>query len=188
MPPRAEPGPTAGPSGTGRARCRLLVVAAACALALAACATDRGDGATAPAGPGDPDPLEFSAAELGGGRVEGSELVGADTVLWFWAPWCTSCRAEAPDVLEAAEAFEGRVEVVGVPGRGGTPEMEQFVADTGIGELRHAVDADGGIWRRFGIIGQPAFAFVDDDGTVEVFNGGLGLEALTERMAGLTTS
>lgn len=177
MPPRADARPPA------RRVVRLMVAATACALALGACATDGGDGT---AGPGDADPLDFSAEQLGGGRVEGSELVGADTVLWFWAPWCASCRAEAPEVLEAAAAFEGRVEVVGVPGKGGTSEMERFVADTGTGELRHAVDADGAIWKGFGVVGQPAFAFADDDGTVEVVNGGLGLEALTERMAELS--
>ena len=164
----------------------LLAIGVACGLALAACAADRGDGAAAPPGSADADRLTFTTVELGGGRVDGSELVGADTVLWFWAPWCASCRAEAPEVLEAAAAFVGRVEVLGVPGKGGTSEMERFVADTGTGELRHAVDTDGRIWQSFGVVGQPAFAFVDDDGTVEVFNGGLGFEELTERMEELS--
>ena len=31
--------------------------------------------------------LEFRAPQLGGGQVIGSEFVGKDVALWFWAPW-----------------------------------------------------------------------------------------------------
>jgi hypothetical protein len=47
------------------------------------------------------------------------------------------------------------------------------------------VDHDGSIWSSFGVSAQPAFAFVDDDGTVEVFVGSLGETGLTERMQAL---
>ena len=166
---------------------RLLALGAASALLLAACTGDGGASPPVPSPGSDvAAPLDFTTTELGGGEVAGPELAGSDTVLWFWAPWCASCRAEAPEVVEAAAAFDGSVEVIGVPGKGDRSEMEGFVADTGSEGLRHLVDEDGGIWRSFGVIGQPAFAFVDDDGTVEVFNGGLGFDALTERMAELS--
>ena len=173
-----------------------VVVAVASALALLAASCSSGgdtqadgeDGATPGAPAAEAAPLDFSATQLSGEPFEGSELEGADTVLWFWAPWCTSCRAEAPDVVEAAGDFEGSVEIVGVPGRGEVAEMDGFVADTGTGSLRHVVDEDGAIWRDYGIIGQPAFAFVDDDGAAEVFVGGLGYEQLTARMQELADS
>ncbi len=38
------------------------------------------------------------------------------------------------------------------------------------------------------MIGQPAWAFIDDDGTVEVVNGALGEEAIRERAAALAAS
>jgi thiol-disulfide isomerase/thioredoxin len=160
-----------------RPRTPLLVVAIA--LLAAACG---GGAASGPSAAGSPS---FTAPRLGGGELSSVALEGKDTVLWFWAPWCTSCRAEAPDVLAAADALGDRVQVIGVAGRGEVPAMEGFVRDTGTGGLTHLVDADGAIWSSYGVFAQPAFAFVDDTGEVEVFVGGLGESALTERMNAL---
>lgn len=165
---------------------KLISLTTAALLLSAACATGTEDAGAATAG--EAAPLGFTATQLDGETFDGEGIRGTDTVLWFWAPWCTICRAEAPDVVEAAGEFAGSVEVIGVPGRGGTDEMLGFVADTGTESLRHVVDSDGRIWRDFGIIGQPAFAFVDDDGTAEVFVGGLGKDQLVERMEQLARS
>lgn len=64
--------------------------------------------------------------------------------------------------------------------------MEGFVADTGTGELTHLVDAEGTIWREYGVITQPAFALIGADGEIEVINGALGADGLrdaVERLA-----
>lgn len=106
-------------------------------------------------------------------------------MLWFWAPWCTVCRGEADDVVAAAAAVDGKVEVIGVAGRGEVPAMEGFVADTGTGGLTHVVDDDGSIWSSCEVFAQPAYAFIDDSGTVEVFVGALGEDALVQRMNAL---
>lgn len=132
--------------------------------------------------------VEFSASQLGGGELASADLAGRDTVLWFWAPWCTTCRAESDDVMAAAAALDGQVEVVGVASRGGVAEMEGFVADTGTDGLTHLADESGSIWSDFGVVTQPAYAFVDDDGSVEVVVGALGEAALTERMTDLAAS
>ena len=34
-----------------------------------------------------PEVLDFSAPRLGGGAVDGSDYVGQDLAIWFWAPW-----------------------------------------------------------------------------------------------------
>ncbi|MFP4512169.1 MAG: redoxin domain-containing protein [Acidimicrobiales bacterium] len=124
------------------------------------------------------------AATLDGEEFDGDRLADTKTVLWFWAPWCTSCRAEGPEVAEVAERHGDDVRIIGVPGRGQVDAMEQFVDDTGTGALEHVVDADGSIWTAFGVYGQPAFAFVDDTGQIEVFVGTLG-SALDDRVATL---
>lgn len=31
--------------------------------------------------------LDFEAQKLGGGVLRGSDYVGKDMALWFWAPW-----------------------------------------------------------------------------------------------------
>jgi thiol-disulfide isomerase/thioredoxin len=124
----------------------------------------------------------FSAATLDGEDFASTELAGKSAVLWFWAPWCTVCRAEAPDVVGAAEILAGEVQVIGVAGRGDVSEMRRFVADTGTDGLTHVLDADGSIWSQYRVFAQPAFAFVGRDGSVEVFVGSLGRDALVERM------
>lgn len=141
-------------------------------------------GSAAPAESG--APAEFTADQLGGGELASASFAGEDTVLWFWAPWCTVCRGEADDVVAAADAFEGEVEIIGVAGRGEIPEMEGFVADTGTAGLTHVVDDDGSIWSSYDVFAQPAYAFIDDSGEVEVFVGALGEDALVERMTALT--
>ncbi|MBL8775227.1 MAG: redoxin domain-containing protein [Acidimicrobiales bacterium] len=160
-------------------RLRLLALVAALALGAAACGGGGGGGDSSDeAGP-------FTAPTLGGGELASSSFDGQDTVLWFWAPWCTTCRGEADDVVASAAALEGSVEIIGVAGRGDVPEMEDFLSDTGTGDLTHVVDADGAIWSDYGVASQPAYAFIDDSGDVEVVLGALGADGLTERMQAL---
>lgn len=169
----------------------------ASALVLAACGAggdgsgddgaSAGDGAGAGAdGATTLEAASFSAAQVGGGELASASLAGDEAVLWFWAPWCTTCRAEAPDVVAVEEALGDEVTFVGVAGRGEEPEMEAFVEETGTGGFAHVVDADGDIWSSYGVISQPAFAFVDDDGSVELHVGPLGEQGLTERLEALT--
>ena len=58
--------------------------------------------------------------------------------------------------------------------------MRDFVADTGTDGITHVVDPDGALWRRFGIVSQPAFADVGRDGAVRTVPGGRDAEELTE--------
>lgn len=170
--------------------------------AAAACGSDDSDAATGTTGPaatdgdaategGSPDVAgtpSFTAERLGGGELASSAFEGQDTVLWFWAPWCTTCRAESPHVLAAAANVAGDVEVIGVAGRGEVSDMEGFVADTGTGDLTHVVDADGSIWSSFGVVTQPTFAFIDASGEVELVVGAQGEQALTDRMQALAAA
>ncbi|MGK2958544.1 MAG: redoxin domain-containing protein [Acidimicrobiales bacterium] len=171
-------------------RLRLPALVIAFAALLAACSGTSGSsdatGSAAPSASEASDgPPQFTAAQLGGGELTSASFAGKDTVLWFWAPWCTVCRGEADDVVAAAGALDGKVEIIGVAGRGEVPEMEGFVSDTGTGGLTHVVDDDGSIWSSYEVFAQPAYAFIDDSGTVEVFVGALGEDALVERMTAL---
>ncbi|MCL3860967.1 redoxin domain-containing protein [Actinotalea sp. K2] len=139
-------------------------------------------------GTADPDgPLTFTATTLDGVTVDASTFAGEPVVLWFWAPWCSICRAEAPDVVDVVADLDGQVTFLGVPGLGEEDAMRSFVDDTSTGTFEHLVDADGALWQRFGVVNQPAYAFVSADGTVEVHAGALGADALRERAAQLTT-
>ncbi len=124
--------------------------------------------------------LGFSATTLDGRSFEGTSVRGQPTVLWFWAPWCTVCRAEAPDVTAVAAEFEGRVTFLGIAGLGPVSDMQAFVAETGTSGFEHVADLDGQLWQRFGVVAQPAFVFIDGDGAAELYAGGLDAEQLRD--------
>lgn len=149
----------------------------------------RGGGGTqgSTSGSGDASPLSFTARTVAGDEFDASRLQGNPVVLWFWAPWCTVCRAEASDVAALADEFDGEVTFVGVPGLGKTDDMQSFVDDTGTGNFQHAVDSDGSLWSRFGVVSQPAYAFVSSDGSVATFTGSLELDDLRRTVEGLVS-
>ena len=164
---------------------------AALALALlTACSAATGSGGgpagTGPAGTGRTAGSDVAATAvlplegrtLDGVPFDSSHLAGGPAVLWFWAPWCTICRVEAPVLAEVAGEYAGRVAVIGVAGRGDVPSMQDFVADTVTGSFPHLVDEEGRLWNRFGVVSQPAFVFVDRTGATETFAGSLGGEEL----------
>lgn len=182
----------------GNRAVRVAALLAAGALVLAACSPGGTDassgsvGASADTSASDSGgvqsgsaALSFTASTLTGTKLDVSTLAGSPVVLWFWAPWCTICRAEAPDVAKVAADLDGRVRFLGVPGIGAEKDMRAFVEDTGTGGFVHVVDSDGSLWQRFGVIAQPAFAFVAADGSVQVFAGALGGDALRERAESL---
>lgn len=106
-------------------------------------------------------------------------------VLWFWAPWCTECRREAPHVARSQAENPG-VTFVGVAGLGETDDMRSFVDDYRVGAFEHLADLDGSLWQRFGVVQQPAYAFVDDTGKIELYRGELGEDGLAERVSALS--
>lgn len=124
----------------------------------------------------------FDAQTLDGEAIASTALAGEPAVLWFWAPWCSICRGEAGGIAEAAERYEGQVDFIGVAGLGEVEDMRAFASDTGTDHMTHIVDEDGGIWSDFGVVGQPAFAFVNADGTFETVPGTLSDDDLDARV------
>jgi thiol-disulfide isomerase/thioredoxin len=116
-----------------------------------------------------PRTVELAGATVAGGSFDAADtLAGKPAVLWFWAPWCTVCRREAPDVAKVAKDLDGRVTFVGVAGRGPVKDMKRFVDDTGVGGFEHVVDDDGSRWTRFEVSYQPAYVFVDAQGRAKL--------------------
>lgn len=141
--------------------------------------------ATSAAKPAAEATLKFTANQIDGTPFDTAARAGKDIVLWFWAPWCTVCRAEAPDLIEAAKAAGDKVEFVGVAGLGEVDEMKAFIADTGTDTFVSVADTDGAIWAEYGVTAQPAFAFINQDGTVETYKGRLDAEQIAEYVAKL---
>jgi thiol-disulfide isomerase/thioredoxin len=132
-----------------------------------------------------PEQLRFTAQTTDGQSFSGESLAGKKAVLWFWAPWCPKCRAEAPRVAAAAQAGAGKITFVGVAAQDDLPAMQKFVTDYKVGGFTHVADLDAAIWTRFGVTQQPAYAFIGSDGKVDVVKQQLSESALTERLGAL---
>lgn len=111
-----------------------------------------------------PAAYNFSGKTLAGATFKGAVLTGKPTVMWFWAPWCSICRAESPNLVALAKTFKGQINVVGVAGLGELKDMKTFVSDTKSGNFRHLADVDGKIWRYFGVVTQPTLVFISSKG------------------------
>ncbi|MEP7204250.1 MAG: redoxin family protein [Ilumatobacteraceae bacterium] len=181
---------------------RSAFLAAAAGLVLAACGSDSVAGSTAngassdtrppspsstlapaaqPAGPGAASVIPaalIGATTINGDPFDANLLAGRPTVAWFWAPWCVICRGEAPDVADIAARYAGKVNFVGIAGRGEAPAMRDFVSETGTGGITHLDDSSGDIWASYEIYAQPAYAFITDDGRLETYVGSLGGDGL----------
>ena len=64
--------------------------------------------------------------------------------------------------------------------------MRSFIDRHGLTGFDHLVDDDGALWARFGIVSQPAWVFVDDDGTSTTVQGSLGVDGLRAEIERLT--
>ena len=151
--------------------------------------------ATSPAGPGAASRststaparvrrLEFTGAKLDGHPFDAATLAGKPVVLWFWAPWCPICAAEAPDVLEIRNQYGDRVGLLGVAGLDKLENMQPFVDRTKTGQITHVGDPKGEIWRRFEITQQSTYVLLDASGEVS-FTGILSGQELHDKVAAL---
>jgi peroxiredoxin/glutaredoxin len=168
---------TPKPHGLGRVRMAMGLGLVVLALLVGAC----GSSSATKAAP------SFSAKTVAGGQVTSASFKGKATVLWFWAPWCTVCAAEAPGVMAVAKANQGNVTFVGVAGRGKVPAMKTFVSKHGL-TFESAVDSDGAIWADFGVAAQPAFAFIDRNGRVTTSLKALSQSQLEAKVKALTAA
>jgi len=107
---------------------------------------------------------DFKGKTVLGNSFVGKSLAGKPTVLWFWAPWCTVCRGEAPDLVALSKSFKGKINLVGVAGLGPVKDMKGFIKDTRTGNFQHIADESGLIWNRFQIVSQPSFIFISKSG------------------------
>lgn len=158
----------------------IAVFAAAAVLLVGAC----GSAATDQAG----GQLQFEAKTVDGQSFSGQSLLGKPAVLWFWAPWCTTCQREAPMVVRVAAANPA-VTFVGVGGaQNQLSALQEFVSKYDAAGFTELADTDGTVWLKFGVTTQPAYAFVGKSGSVDVVSGSLPEADLTSRVQALAGS
>lgn len=176
------------PAKPGRGRLfPLLGLIAATALVVAGVFLVRGmpgptptvaDEASPKVGAAAPD---FKAFDVEGNPVTLSELKGQPVWLLFQATWCSSCRAELPDV----EALSERVEVVSVYLKEDRETVADYAErlDLSIGSVP---DPIGEISLKYLTSSVPTHFFIDADGKVaSVAKGVLSLAEMEEHLAGI---
>jgi thiol-disulfide isomerase/thioredoxin len=131
-----------------------------------------------------PEKLRFTAKTVDGKEFSGASLAGKPALLWFWAPWCSNCQAEAPTIAEAATNSKG-VQFVGVAAQDQVPAMQDFVDRFELGSFPHIADVEADIWKKFGVTYQPAYAFVSSSGEIEVETDNLEDQELLDRVRAL---
>jgi thiol-disulfide isomerase/thioredoxin len=132
-----------------------------------------------------PEQLRFSAKTLDGKDFSGATLAGKPAVVWFWAPWCPRCQGEAEDIAAAAKETAGRVAFLGVAALDEVPAMRKFVREYDLGSFPHLADTDAAVWKRFGVVEQPAHAFITAAGEVEMVLKQLPTNELLDRVRAL---
>lgn len=130
-----------------------------------------------------PEALKFTATTVDGKSFDGASLAAKPVVLWFWAPWCPKCRAQADATAKVASEYQGKVNVVGVAGLDKTGAMRDFVSDHKVDGFPHLADETGAVWKRFGITEQSMYVVLDAQGN-KSFSGTLvNGEGLADQVA-----
>jgi thiol-disulfide isomerase/thioredoxin len=126
--------------------------------------------------------LDFTGTMLDGSTFQGPRLAGKPAVLWFWAPWCPTCRAQSDNVSALAKRYDGQVTVVGVGGLDGAATIEEVAA--AIPDVTHLVDERGRVWQHFRVTAQSTYTVIAADGEI-VAEGYLDDAALNDLVARL---
>ncbi len=84
--------------------------------------------------------------------------------------------------------FADDVTIIGVASRAGADSYLDWVTTYGVDGFEHVADEEGAVWREYGVTTQPAFSFINGDGTVDIRFGAMGVDGLTERINELIAS
>lgn len=133
-----------------------------------------------------PATLKFTGTTVDQEPFDGASLAGKPTLVWFWAPWCPTCRSQIPQVQEIAKAHGADANVIGVGSLDGGAAIKTF-ADSAPG-ITHLTDESGEIWRHFSVQQQSSFVLLDAAGEVVLKAGYGGSDELGQRVDELVGS
>jgi thiol-disulfide isomerase/thioredoxin len=128
-----------------------------------------------------PQPMPaFLVNDLDGNPVSTAAWKGRVVFVNFWATWCPPCRAEIPILIDLANRYKGRLQIVGVSVDDGDPEgVKQFAKEAGINYP--IVMADRAIVKEYGgVAALPTLFVVNPDGNVVQKHEGLYSNELYE--------
>lgn len=118
-----------------------------------------------------PSVLEGQAAPacsltgLDGETITIADLKGKPVLVNFWSTWCVPCKTEHGILQQAARAWKGRVEFIGVVYQDEAPKARTYLAQRG-SEYRQFMDPDSKCAIEYGVAGVPETFFIDAQGTI----------------------
>ena len=128
--------------------------------------------------------------ELGGEKLEMSQLVGKPIILNFWAGLCPPCRAEMPEFQRFYDTTEDDVVLVGVDigrfmGLGSRKDARNLLRELNI-TYPAGFTNEGSVVRKYQVLGMPTTVFINADGEIfESLSGAITqdiLERITSAM------
>jgi peroxiredoxin len=124
----------------------------------------------APAGEADHAAPDFLLETLDGDELRLSDVHGRPLLVNFWATWCTTCRLEMPDLIEAYETHKSTgFLILGVNQREADTRVQRFVDEFDIG-FPVVMDRRGEVARTWRIGGPtqglPSSYFIDAQGVI----------------------
>ena len=128
-----------------------------------------------------PQPMPaFLVNDLDGKPVSTAAWKGKVVFVNFWATWCPPCRAEIPILIDLANRYKDRLQIVGVSVDDGDPaDVKRFVKEAGINYP--IVMADRAIVTEYGgVPALPTLFVVNPDGDVVQKHEGLYSNELYE--------
>jgi cytochrome c biogenesis protein CcmG, thiol:disulfide interchange protein DsbE len=91
------------------------------------------------------------------------DVAGRPVVINVWASWCTPCAAEMPRIVRAADAYTGRVDVLGIDILDDRVAALRWGRKIGV-NFPSLYDHDGVVRTKLPIPGPPVTFFVSGDG------------------------
>ena len=106
----------------------------------------------------------FLMTDLAGKPVSTADWKGKVVILNFWATWCPPCQAEIPMLIDLANRYKDKLEIVGVSVDDSTPaEVEDFVKQMGMNYP--IVMANAALVQEYGGVPALPTAFVINEDT-----------------------
>ncbi|MBI1885362.1 MAG: TlpA family protein disulfide reductase [Chloroflexi bacterium] len=122
----------------------------------------------------------FLLPTLDGGELRLSRLRGKPVVLNFWATWCSPCRREIPQLVDAYDRFRDQgLAVVGVNLQEDRDTIQDYSDDFGM-DFPIPIDHSGDVGREYRLLGLPTTYFIDRDGVVRSVYRGPFLETVRD--------
>ena len=118
--------------------------------------------------PGNPEWADFTLPEAGGGQVVLSRFIGKKPVLLiFWATWCPHCNESVPVInrMHSEPPTRDTLAILALDYMESQEKVRAFILSKKVA-FTVLLDGDGGVARKYGVIGIPTYILIDRDGKV----------------------